>query len=101
MKIKREFTVDFLTEELGLPYDAYDGCEVFRNKVVDTSRWSIHYELVFHFEDKYYMTWYSEGATEQQDERPCEYDDIVVCYEVTPIEKVVTVFKYKEVKDGA
>ena len=85
MKIKREFTKSFLVDDLELPYDGY-----ISKKIIDTSRWSIHYELVFQFEDKFYLTYYSEGATEQQDECAWEYDDIVVCFEVIPVEQTVT-----------
>jgi len=100
MKIKREFKNSYLIDELGLPFNGYNGCKVISNKIVDQSRWSIHHKLVFHFENKYYMTWYSIGATEQQDEMPWEDDDIVDCFEVEPVEKIVTVFLCKEVDDN-
>ena len=92
MKFKRSYLVD----ELGLPYDAYLGCEIISRDIIDTSRWSIHYELIFKLKDKFYMTWYTEGATEQQDERPWECDNTVDCEEVEPVE--VTVIKYVKKK---
>ena len=91
-----KFKKDYLMNELGLPYYEYDGCKIISKKIVDRGRWSIHYELIFKLKDKFYMTWYTEGATEQQDERPWEYDDTVDCEEVEPVE--VTVIKYVKKK---
>lgn len=71
--------------------------EVVENEQVDTSRWSIIYNLVFKFDDKYYRTSYSVGATECQDESPFEYDpDEIECEEVVPKETVVTKYVKKE-----
>ena len=100
MKIKREFTNSFLVDGLGLPYDEFEGCTLISDNIVDTSRWSINHELVFKFEDKLYMTWYSVGATEQQDEIPWEYDDVVDCFEVIEVERVVRDYTYKEVEEN-
>lgn len=67
---------DYLINELNLPEDAV------LDKITDTSRWSVHHEIVFLHDGKFYETHYSEGATESQDESPWEYDDEVECYEV-------------------
>jgi hypothetical protein len=67
---------DYLTKELDLPYSA------IKNDIVDTGRWSIHHEIIFAYDGKFYRTWYSEGATEMQDESPWEYDTEVECTEV-------------------
>jgi len=49
--------------------------------------------------DKYYQAFYQVGATESQDERPWEYDDLV---EITEVEqKEVMVKKWVTVKDEA
>jgi hypothetical protein len=71
-------------------------------KVSDTitgkSRWSLNHELVFQEEatGRFFCTHYSEGATEQQDESPFEYDpDDVEVTEVFPVEKTVTVYSTK------
>lgn len=62
---------------------------------ISTTRWSVHYEGVF--QDKVlgetYATSYSRAATENQDERPYEYDgDFIEC---TRVEKrSVTVEKF-------
>ena len=73
------FKKDFLVDELDLPWN--DDI-VKHDEVVDNSRWSIHHEIVFEHEGKFYKTWYSVGATEYQDESPWEYDDDVQCREV-------------------
>lgn len=71
-----KFKKSYLINELGLPYSA------MVDKIIDTSRWSIHHEIVFEHQGKFYQTEYSEGATEMQDESPWEYDDEVDCVEV-------------------
>jgi hypothetical protein len=66
----------FMKEELGLPYDA------LFDEITDTSRWSIHHRIIFAYQGRFYQAFYSEGATEMQDERPWEYEDQVECVEV-------------------
>lgn len=64
--------------------------------VLDTSRWSIIYNLVFEFKGKFYQTNYSVGATECQDESPFENEpDEIEVPEVKQVEK--TVFDYVNV----
>ena len=72
------FNKEYLTKELGLPYD----CKLIEDNIIDTTRWSIIHEIVFEDHGKFYMTTYSEGATEMQWEKPWEYDDEVECTEV-------------------
>lgn len=67
---------DYLLNELQLPYKA------ILDEIEDTSRWSVHHRIVFEYDGKFYETYYSEGATEMQDERPWEYDEEVECDEV-------------------
>lgn len=87
----REFDREYLLE------DILFGGNYIRNELVDTSRWSTHYELVFSSADdgKTYLTTYSTGSTECQDEQPWEYEDKVTCYEVEPVE--VKRIDYKKV----
>jgi hypothetical protein len=69
-------------------------------KVSDTitgkRRWSLSHELIFQETStgRFFLTHYSEGSTEQQDESPYEYDgeDIEV-QEVRPVERTVTVYE--------
>jgi hypothetical protein len=80
----------YLKEELGLPYDA------ILDEITDTSRWSIHHRIIFAYQGRFYQTFYSEGATEMQDERPWEYDDEVECEEVELKEVKVKKWVIKE-----
>ena len=71
-------------------------------KIIDTSRWSVIYSVVFQDvkTGKYYLSSYSEGATEMQEESAYEYDgDEIECTEV--IEKTTEVKQWvpKEKKD--
>ena len=84
-----------------LVYDEYDETkfEILENEIQDSSRWSIHYNLIFKEWEtgKIYETYYSVGATEYQEESPFEYEgDEIEVTEVEPYE--VTVIKYKAVK---
>ena len=58
------FSKDYLMDELDLPYE-----NTIVNRIVNTTRWLIIHEIVFEDKGKFYMTTYSEGATEYQDER--------------------------------
>jgi hypothetical protein len=49
------------------------------NTIIDHSRWSVHYELIFKDQEgRYFRTSYSKGATEYQDESPFEYDKAMI-----------------------
>jgi nitrogen fixation protein len=77
----------FPKEDLKEILEAYNDEEVegytkLADRMIDKSRWSIHHELIFKFEDKFYIAPYSRGATEYQDEVPWQYEkDEVLCYE--------------------
>lgn len=73
---KKVFSKDYLINELDLPYSA------LLDEIKDNSRWSIHHRIIFEDNEKFYEASYSVGATESQDERPWEYDNEIVCYEV-------------------
>ena len=83
---------DYLVNELDLPW-----YNTIFDRIVDTTRWSIIHEIVFEDNGKFYMTTYSEGATECQDERPWEYDYEIKCTEVEL--KEVKVKKWIPVED--
>jgi len=74
--IMREFSRDFLVEELELHYSALE------ERIIETSRRLKTYEIVFEYEGNFYRTTYSTGATEMQDERPWECLKRVTCTEV-------------------
>ncbi|MEC4565450.1 hypothetical protein L8C07_05790 [Paenibacillus sp. CMAA1739] len=86
-----KFKKNYLINELDLPYSA------LVDNITDTSRWSIHHEIVFEHEGKFYQTHYSEGATEMQDESPWEYEEDVDCNEVEL--KEVKVMKWVPVSE--
>ena len=78
-------------------YDEPEGFDVITRDMVDTTRWSILYKMVFSYDGKFYLTTYSLPATEMQDETPYEYEpDEIECQEVEPVE--VTTIKYQPVK---
>lgn len=78
--MKYEFPVGFLKDlrDYGEVVDA-DGNSyvVLDERIFDHTRWSVVYELLFTNEnsDRMYITTYSVGATESQDEGPWEYYD--------------------------
>ena len=74
----------------------YDGDESvlkrIEGKITDTSRWSVNYSVIFQDvkTGKYYSSYYSEGATEMQEESAYEYDGKEIeCSEV--VEETVKV----------
>ncbi len=73
-------------------YEILDSDDVVENNVVDNSRWSIHHELIFRYEDRVYRSFYSVGATEMQDESPWDGEDPVECAEMVSVEKTVVVW---------
>jgi hypothetical protein len=90
MKFKKQFLQDMLWEDV-------EGAEVIHSEIVGKSRWSLNHEAIFKYEDKFYRTYYNTAATEQQDERPYEFDDDEIeCEEVVPVEKIITVYETKK-----
>lgn len=86
IKIPTKFKKSFLVDELDLPYSDI----VIEDNIIETSRWSALHEIIFKYNDKYYLTSYSEGLTEMQDESPWEYDDDEVdCFEVEQKEVLI------------
>ena len=57
-------------------FDDHDDWEYVEERVIETDRWTIRYLGVFEHipSKKYYQICWSQGATEQQDELPFEYD---------------------------
>ncbi len=91
MEFAKEILIDMA---LGFPETGY---KIIENKIVDTTRWSKVYRMIFRFEDKFYSSLYQCGATEYQDEEPYEYeDDMIECTEVFPVEKTIIVYEAKK-----
>ena len=69
---------EYLTDEIGLPYDADDGV-IIEVKDVRTNRWSYTKRIIF--TDPFdFLSWrvdYQEGATESQETQPWEFEDYV------------------------
>ncbi len=81
--------------------DIYDDGEwiIHVHEQIDSSRWSIHYYMVFEYDGKCYESTFSRGATESQDERPYDDEgDLIECQEVEAYEVIVT--KYRKVTTG-
>lgn len=78
----------------------YNNLALISDEITGTGRWSISHEMIFKDLEsgKTYLTYYSVGATEYQDESPFEHDgEELACVEVAPVERVIIV--YEPVKD--
>ena len=97
--MEKTFPKSDLAELVGLQVgQGFEGYKVVQDEISGTRRWSIDHEMIFEHGGKFYLTNYSVGATESQDEGPYEYyGNDIVCFEVTPVEKTITV--YEPVKD--
>ena len=84
--MKRQFSKDTML-------DILDSKFVISDEIVEHTRWSVVHEIIFKYEDKFWQTYYSVGATESQEESPWEYDKEVGCFEVKPVEKMVVVYE--------
>lgn len=98
MTIKTTYPKQILQDLVSEIFDDNDFKVIYQN-LEDSSRWSLQYEMVFQDRStgKFYLTNYSCGVTEYQDESPYEYEDeFVDVVEVEP--KEVTVVQYVPVK---
>lgn len=91
VKFAREFMRNVLWGDV-------EGTRVIEDTITGTGRWSIYHRIIFEYEGTFYSTSYSEGATEQQDESPWEYQREVECIVVRPVTKPVVV--YEAIEDG-
>lgn len=67
---------NYMVDNLDLPDSA------ILDEITDQSRWSVYHRIIFPYQGKFYEAYYSEGATEMQDESAWEYDETVECSEV-------------------
>jgi hypothetical protein len=72
--------------------DHPDG-KVIEDKITGNSRWSIEHDIVIEYKGKFYIGFYTVGATEQQDEQAWEYDDTVKFYPAKQVEKRILVWE--------
>ena len=74
--------------------DGPEEYELIENKHIGSTRWSEQRRMVFAYAGKFYASQYSVGLTENQYERPYEYEQqLVECQEVFPVEK--TIIEYR------
>ena len=66
-----------------------DNAKIVEDEIHDEGRWSLHHRLVFRHDGKVYEAYYSVGATEIQEERPWDDEDVIECTEVMAVEKTV------------
>jgi hypothetical protein len=84
-------------EAQDIVYRDHPRAKIVRNEIVDNTRWSVCYDLIFELDGKLYQGCYSRGATEQQDEHPFEYDDNPEFVQVEAYERTIT--DYRPVDD--
>lgn len=94
--MKKKYKSRMIAKEVLLEDILYGGQGLISDDIIDHGRWSIHHDIVFEYQDKFYTTSYSVGATEQQDESPWEYDgEWITCYECVP--KEITIVEYERI----
>lgn len=104
MQISREQAQELLDLSVGQSTAAWRdfglNFELMETNIIDTTRWSVVYDVVYRDNDtdKYWYSSYYRGATEMQDECPYEYDEFVTLMEVEPIE--VKRIEYQAVING-
>ncbi len=68
MKFSKEFLIDLLDES------------IIKDEITDHDRWTVTYKRIFRHEGKFYLTHYSIGATEMQEQSMYEYEpDEIEC----------------------
>ena len=83
MKVERKIAQD-MVYCMYAPGDRYETgnllFELVTQEILDKSRWSVEYMRIYKelTSEKFYQTFYSEGATEMQDESPYEHEDNLV-----------------------
>ena len=97
MNVTSKFPRSLLKDDWDVPYGGNGMCEVIRDDIVETNRWSAIHDVVFRAPDDglLYMVDYSVGLTEYQDESPWEDLDEVVGTQVEVYEK--TTLDYRAV----
>ena len=83
----KTFEKKYLINTLNLPDDAIS------DDIIDKRRWSDVHEIIFKDNDKYYRAFYTEGSTENCDERAWDFEDEIECTEVHEVEKLIKVWE--------
>lgn len=88
------------TEKLfkyGLPYKGSNEVKIIEDIIIGKSRWCDIHKVIFKWVDgKTYRAEYLVGSTEDQYDKPWEYNDDVECTEVHQVEKLVKVWEDAE-----
>ncbi len=93
----KELTRKFPKEFMFNVIDEYqEGVKIVHNEESSDRRWSVDHFIVFSYENKFYSSNYSVGATENQDESPYEYDgDMIECDVMESYQETVTKYRPK------
>lgn len=92
MKFSKEFLLELKWQ---------DGVSIIEDDIVGHSRWTVEHTCIFKYEDKFFRTNYSVGATESQYSEPYEYEDNEIeCEEVFPKEVRKTIYVTKKDLDN-
>ena len=81
LTLSKDEAIEILDGESGI---------VMYDKIIGTGRWSVHHEIVFLLNAKYWIGRYQIGATETQDQGPWDNQISVIFSEVEPFTKTVT-----------
>ena len=79
-------------------YEQTDKWTVISNEITDQGRWTLQHEVILQrkSDGKFFITHYTVGATESQDHRSYEYDELVF-YEVKPVKVETIKYVWREV----
>ncbi|MBU8921732.1 MAG: hypothetical protein KOO63_07930 [Bacteroidales bacterium] len=82
-------------EAQAMLYGDNDDFEIILDELEELDRWSATSRLIVRqmSTDKFFETYYSQGATEQQDQAPFEYAGTVTWNEVAPVEEMCLVYR--------
>lgn len=88
-------TIKFPKEEAReIIYGDHPDFETIKEQIVGQRRWCVEKKWIGKRKDgKFFTVKYDEGATENQDEGPFEYDKEVVFTEVFAVEKTIVVYE--------
>lgn len=75
--------------------------EMIYDKLAAQSRWNTEHEVVLRRikDDKYFISYYTIGSTEAQEQVPYSDGDFAIFQEVMPVEKKVIVYEWKPSKN--
>lgn len=75
-----------------LSYQDWD--KTIETKIISHGRWTVSYEVIFEHKGHAYLTRYTVGATEYQDQGPYEYKpDMIECPEMVRVRKMMDVWE--------